>query len=80
MSKELTDLFKGSEISEAQNFNSIKITLASPEKIKSWTYGEIKKPETVNYRTFRPEKMDYSVQEFSVQSKITNVCVENTNE
>ncbi len=56
MSKELTDLFKNSEISEAQNFNSIKITLASPEKIKSWTYGEIKKPETINYRTFRPEK------------------------
>ncbi len=56
MSKELTDLFKTSEISEAQNFNSIKITLASPEKIKSWTYGEIKKPETINYRTFRPEK------------------------
>ena len=56
MKKELTDLFKGSEISEAQNFNSIKITLASPEKIKSWTFGEIKKPETINYRTFRPEK------------------------
>ena len=34
MKKELTDLFKGSEISEAQNFNSIKISLASPEKIK----------------------------------------------
>ena len=56
MSKELSDLFKSSEISEAQNFNSIKITLASPEKIKSWTFGEIKKPETINYRTFRPEK------------------------
>ncbi len=56
MSKELSDLFKTSEISEAQNFNSIKITLASPEKIKSWTFGEIKKPETINYRTFRPEK------------------------
>ncbi len=56
MSKELSDLFKNSEISESQNFNSIKITLASPEKIKSWTYGEIKKPETINYRTFRPEK------------------------
>ena len=56
MKKELTDLFKSSEISEAQNFSSIKITLASPEKIKSWTYGEIKKPETINYRTFRPEK------------------------
>ena len=56
MKKELTDLFKNSEIAESQNFNSIKITLASPEKIKSWTYGEIKKPETINYRTFRPEK------------------------
>ena len=56
MKKELTDFFKSSDISEAQNFSSIKITLASPEKIKSWTYGEIKKPETINYRTFRPEK------------------------
>ncbi len=56
MSKEVSDLFKSTEISDAQNFNSIKITLASPEKIKSWTYGEIKKPETINYRTFRPEK------------------------
>mgnify|MGYP001196369558 CR=1 FL=1 len=56
MKKDIKDLFKGNEISEAQNFNSIKITLASPEKIKSWTYGEIKKPETINYRTFRPEK------------------------
>ncbi len=56
MKKELKDLFKNTEISESQNFNSIKISLASPEKIKSWTYGEIKKPETINYRTFRPEK------------------------
>ena len=38
------------------NFNAIKITLASPDKIKSWSFGEIKKPETINYRTFRPEK------------------------
>ena len=56
VSKELTDLFKEKSILESQNFNSIKISLASPEKIKSWTYGEIKKPETINYRTFRPEK------------------------
>ena len=56
MKKELKDLFKNNEISDSQNFNSIKISLASPEKIKSWTYGEIKKPETINYRTFRPEK------------------------
>ncbi len=39
-----------------KNFEHIKITLASPDKIKSWSYGEIKKPETINYRTFRPEK------------------------
>ena len=56
MKKELTNLFKNTEVTESQNFNSIKITLASPEKIKSWTHGEIKKPETINYRTFRPEK------------------------
>ena len=42
MKKDLKDLFKDADISEAQNFNSIKITLASPEKIKSWTYGELK--------------------------------------
>ncbi len=56
MSKELSNLFKEKSVTESQNFNSIKISLASPEKIKSWTYGEIKKPETINYRTFRPEK------------------------
>jgi len=37
-------------------FNSIRIRLASPEKIRSWTYGEVKKPETINYRTFKPER------------------------
>ena len=42
MKKDITDIFKNSEILEAQNFSSIKISLASPEKIKSWTYGEIK--------------------------------------
>tara|TARA_Y100000590_G_scaffold307559_1_gene347263 strand:+ start:8255 stop:12451 length:4197 start_codon:yes stop_codon:yes gene_type:complete len=52
--KEVTKLFK-SQPAE-QRFNKIKITLASPEKIKSWSFGEIKKPETINYRTFRPEK------------------------
>ncbi len=37
-------------------FNSIKISLASPEIIRSWSYGEVKKPETINYRTFKPER------------------------
>ena len=80
MSKELSNLFKNTEISDSQNFNSIKITLASPEKIKSWTYGEIKKPETINYRTFRPEKDGLFCARILVQLKITNVCVENIKE
>jgi len=54
MKKNLSKLFKTETIE--QKFNKIKITLASPEKIKSWSFGEIKKPETINYRTFKPEK------------------------
>src|SRR6266705_5234475 len=38
------------------DFDAIRISLASPEKIMSWSYGEIKKPETINYRTFKPER------------------------
>ena len=56
MEKNLTKNFENQNITQENNFDSIKITLASPEKIKSWSYGEIKKPETINYRTFRPEK------------------------
>ncbi|MBT4679902.1 MAG: DNA-directed RNA polymerase subunit beta', partial [Flavobacterium sp.] len=56
MEKNLTKNFENQNIVQENNFNSIKITLASPEKIKSWSYGEIKKPETINYRSFRPEK------------------------
>ena len=40
----------------AQNFDRIQISIASPERIRSWSYGEIKKPETINYRTFKPER------------------------
>src|SRR5437867_6181501 len=38
------------------NFNAIRISLASPERIRAWSHGEIKKPETINYRTFKPER------------------------
>ena len=41
---------------DIQDFNSIRIKLASPEMIKKWSYGEVKKPETINYRTLRPER------------------------
>jgi DNA-directed RNA polymerase subunit beta' len=39
-----------------QSFDQIKISIASPERIRSWSFGEIKKPETINYRTFKPER------------------------
>jgi DNA-directed RNA polymerase subunit beta' len=38
------------------DFNAIRISLASPDQIKIWSYGEVTKPETINYRTLRPEK------------------------
>ena len=38
------------------NFDAIKIGLASPEKIREWSHGEVTKPETINYRTLKPEK------------------------
>ncbi len=43
-------------VSSAQRFDEIRISIASPEKIRSWSYGEVKKPETINYRTFKPER------------------------
>ncbi|MEE9547934.1 MAG: DNA-directed RNA polymerase subunit beta', partial [Nitrosomonadaceae bacterium] len=52
--KALLDLFK--QVTHKEEFDSIKIGLASPEKIRSWSYGEVKKPETINYRTFKPER------------------------
>ena len=52
--KALLDLFK--QVTVEEEFDAIKIGLASPEKIRSWSYGEVKKPETINYRTFKPER------------------------
>ena len=52
--KSLLDLFK--QFTPDEHFNAIKIGMASPEKIRSWSFGEVKKPETINYRTFKPER------------------------
>ncbi|MGL4574743.1 MAG: DNA-directed RNA polymerase subunit beta' [Burkholderiaceae bacterium] len=52
--KALLDLFK--QVQADEQFDAIKIGIASPEKIRSWSYGEVKKPETINYRTFKPER------------------------
>ena len=43
-------------MNEIRDFDSVMIRLASPEQIKAWSYGEVKKPETINYRTLRPER------------------------
>ena len=52
--KDLMSLMK--QQTDVEDFDSIRISLASPEMIRSWSYGEVKKPETINYRTFKPER------------------------
>jgi len=52
--KDLLDLLRSQ--GQVEDFDAISIGLASPEKIRSWSYGEVKKPETINYRTFKPER------------------------
>jgi DNA-directed RNA polymerase subunit beta' len=54
MNQEVLNIF--SPVAAAPTFDQIRISLASPEKIRSWSFGEIKKPETINYRTFKPER------------------------
>ena len=50
----LRDMFR--QAAADDNFDAIRIGIASPEKIRSWSYGEVKKPETINYRTYKPER------------------------
>ena len=64
---------------ELNNFESIKIGLASPERIREWSRGEVKKPETINYRTLKLETV-YSVKEYLDHKKTGNVIVENIEE
>jgi DNA-directed RNA polymerase subunit beta' len=53
----MSDLMKIlGQTGQAMTFDQIRIQMASPEQIRSWSYGEIKKPETINYRTFKPER------------------------
>src|SRR5512136_189764 len=44
------------KVKDPLRFNAMRISIASPEKIRSWSHGEVKKPETINYRTFKPER------------------------
>lgn len=65
---------------ELENFDKMKIGIASDEKIREWSHGEVKKPETINYRTLKPEKMVYSVKEYLDQQKTGSAIVVSTKE
>ena len=52
--KDLLNLLK--QNAPAEEFDSLRIGLAAPDMIRSWSFGEVKKPETINYRTFKPER------------------------
>ena len=54
MRQDVASIYRQKE--EVPSFDAIRITIASPEKIRGWSSGEIKKPETINYRTFKPER------------------------
>lgn len=54
--KDLLDIMKSPADFGSREFDSIQISLASPDTIRSWSHGEVKKPETINYRTFKPER------------------------
>lgn len=64
---------------DVNNFHYMKIGLASPEKIRSWSFGEVKKPETINYRTLKPEKDGLFCERIFGPTKTGNIVVVNTN-
>ena len=75
--KDLLDIMKGPADSGAREFDSIQISLASPEAIKSWSHGEVKKPETINYRTFKPERDGLFCAKIFARSRTLSACVVN---
>ena len=64
---------------DVNKFESMQIGLASPEKIRSWSYGEVKKPETINYRTLKPEREGLFDERIFGPTKDWNVLAPNTN-
>ena len=62
------------------HFDQVSITVANPETIRGWSQGEVLNPETINYRTFKPEREASFVNVFSVRPATGNVLAENTSE
>jgi len=65
-------------VQDVNNFDSMRIGLASPDLIRNWSHGEVKKPETINYRTLKPEREGLFCEKILDQPVIGNVIVENT--
>ena len=61
-------------------FDELSISLATSDQMRSWSFGEVKKPETINYRTLKPEKDGLLMKEYLDQQKIGNVHVEDIRE
>ena len=57
----------------APDFEAIRISLASPEKIRQWSHGEVTKPETINYRTFKPERDGLFCEAFEVRRVLASL-------
>jgi len=79
--REETTLYRSSPYDRASliaDFDSIRISLASPEKIRSWSHGEVTKPETINYRTFKPSATASSAPRFLAPSRTGNACAAST--
>lgn len=62
---------------DMDKFDALQISIASPEKIRAWSYGEVKKPETINYRTHKPERDGLFCEEFLVHKRTGNASAEN---
>ena len=65
---------------DAVSFDAMRIRIASPEKIRSWSYGEVKKPETINYRSFNRSVTGFFVPRFLGLPKTGNVIAESISE
>ena len=76
MNQEVMNLFNPSV--PAQHFDSIRISIASPEKILSWSFGEIKKPETINYGRSSRNAMACSARASLDRSRTTSACAAST--
>ena len=74
--KDLLNLFRAQ--GQIEIFDAIRIGLASPDKIRSWSFGEVKKPETINYRTFKPERDGSSARRSSDRTRTTSACAGST--